>query len=351
MKVIFVIGSMHYSGAEKVFREIIKGLAIIGYEMEVILLNDKNIYREEGIKFHYLLSRGNRLSSLLRRLKMIRLIVKKSRPNLVVSFGNVSNINVIVALLFLKIKILVCERNDPKHDPRTAFKRLFRNFIYNFADFFMFQTEDIKSYFPRKIQKNSFIIPNPVSMIEEPIINYNNRLIVTFARLDNYQKQLLKLIDIAIELHKRQQFHLYIYGDGPDEEKLKMAISQKKADQFVFLKGKSSNTIKDMSQASIFALTSRFEGMPNSLMEAMALGLACITTNFSGGGARALIVNGINGIIAVDDSDYIEKLSLLLNSTELCKNLGSQSKNILVTHSISETLYKWDGMLKKIMEC
>ncbi|MDQ0883018.1 glycosyltransferase [Peribacillus sp. V2I11] len=350
MRICFVIGSMSFSGAEKVLSALVSRMAKQGHEIHIILLQEKSGKREyqKGIYLYGAYSKGNRVTRVFNRLRLIRKNVRSIAPDLVISFGYVCNINSVTAMLFNKIPLVLCERNDPQYDPISSFGKIKREVLYNFANGYVFQTEKIKSYFSKSIQKNSTVIPNPViEPIKEVKCSKRNDArgkIITIARLEDYQKNQTMLIksfsSIANEI---LEYDLYIYGNGPDKEKYQSLIYDLNMDNRIFLCGSTNDVIKTLKEAEIFVLTSTFEGMPNALIEAMSVGLPCISTDCGGGGAKALINNMENGILVArnDYKAFQEAVVLLANNDGLRDRLGKEANKINQFLNMDDIVEKW----------
>ncbi|HOJ45427.1 MAG TPA: glycosyltransferase [Bacilli bacterium] len=354
MKICFVIGSLSFSGAEKVLSNLIDRFDHNGHEMHVILLEQKEVLIHMGsTRFHHgAYGSGNRLLRIIRRTDKIRRIVKDVMPDVVVSFGNVSNINTIFALLLSRVKLILCERNDPKHDPRTKVGKLLRRILYPLADHYIFQTEEIKSYFPRKIQRRSKIIPNPVTnRIAQPIDTSKNKVIAHVARLDDFQKNQSMLIKTFADISNNDDYILKIYGDGPDKSKYQTLIDALGMKDKIFLCGSYHSIQEVFNETAIFVLTSNFEGMPNALIEAMSFGLPCISTDCSGGGARSLIKNNENGLLVTvkDNSKLKDAIMLLMNNSDYRDKLGKMAFSINDTLSLDKIFAIWERTLKDFM--
>ena len=331
MQVCFIIGAMNFSGAEKVLSLVAEGIKNNGHDVSVVLVDKKYGEKEiqKGISTYGVKSTGGKISRIINRWKHIRYVVKEINPDVVVSFGSVCNVNTIPALAGLSYPIVVCERNDPVFDPRKKGERAIRWLLYHFADGYVFQTEKISQYF-RKIckNKNTAIIPNPI--IDSGIrwdVSKSEKRIVTVARLDNYQKDqitMFKAFDIFHNLHP--DYKLEVFGSGPDEGKYREYLSDRGWDDFIRLKGKTNDPISEIRTASIFLLTSKYEGMPNALMEALSIGIPCVSTNCGGGGAEYLMSLceypvelapvGNAEIIAKELSDLVENKELLIRLSE-----------------------------------
>ena len=199
----------------------------------------------------------------------------------------------------IKALLIVSERNNPATDPKELMLRLLKLYAYHHADGCVFQTNDAKEYFSDSIQNKSTIIANPIDpSIDYPVAKKRTKTIISVGRL-NEQKNYPCLIN-AFELFYKNHpdYELKIYGDGPLKESIEQLIDEKNLGDSVTLMGKSNTWHKDENDASMFALTSDFEGMPNALAEAIALGIPCVATDCPIGGPKELIIEGQNGYLA-----------------------------------------------------
>lgn len=350
MKICFLIGSMSFSGAEKVLSALVYRMADLGHDIHIILLQENKGMKKikDNITLYGAYSTGSKLTRIFNRLLLIKNNVNDISPELVVSFGFVCNINAVAALLFSKIPLVLCERNDPNYDPANNFGKQERAILYPFADGYVFQTENIKSYFSKNIQKKSTVIPNPVIEQIDEIKNRETankrKQIITMARLDDYQKNQTMLIkSFSSVCNEISEYDLYIYGDGPDKNKYQSLINKLGMVNRIFLCGPTNDVIKTLQEADIFVLTSTFEGMPNALIEAMSTGRPCISTDCGGGGAKFLIENMKNGIIVEkNDNKAFEKAILLLaKDANLRSELGKEAYKINETLNIEDVTQKW----------
>lgn len=358
MNICFVIGAMKYSGAEKVLSMIAKELLENGNRVSIILLEQEYsiIGDEEGITTYGAKAEGNKISRLLRRWSYIRKNVKQINPDIIISFGSVCNVNMLSALLFNKIPKVVCERNDPNYDPRSKSDKLTRWFLYHFANGYVFQTTEIRDYFHNIINgKDSAIIPNPI--VDSEIrweYEKTEKRIVTVARLDDFQKDQYVMFDAFKAFHeKHPEYILDIYGDGPDEANYKKYILDNSLDKYIFLRGKTNNPLNDIKTASIFLLTSKFEGMPNALMEALSIGIPCISTDCGGGGAKFLMntCNCSEGLVEVGNAvEIANKLDEFVEKPDL---MNEMSHNELRVNNLLEKrkiIQQWTQFFMKIQE-
>jgi glycosyltransferase involved in cell wall biosynthesis len=210
------------------------------------------------------------------------------------------------ACVGLGIKHIISERNDPAHFGGSTITRIVSRLLMRKANGFVFQTKDAQAFYGGEIAKHSVIIPNPLFIGDDyPDTQYvgeREETIVTTGRL-NKQKNHPLLIRafkrIAVEF---PEYKLIIYGEGPERQNDEALISELGLQERVLLPGTINDVPAKIYKSSLYVLSSDFEGMPNALMEAMALGLPCISTDCPCGGPRELIYKGYIGmLVPVDD--------------------------------------------------
>lgn len=354
MRIAFVIGSLNFSGAEKVLSIVAQELYKQGNEINVVLLNKERGEKgeEKGLITYGAKATGNKFNRLVSRWTAIRSAIKSIMPDVVVSFGSVCNVNTIMAMRFMKIPLVVCERNDPEYDPRKWSEKRIRAILYPFADGYVFQTERIKNYFSNKIQKKSAIIPNPIiDSGKRWSLQNAEKKAVTIARLDDFQKDQTSMIKaFSIFSKKHPNYILELYGDGPDRDKYIELIKSLGMEEKIFLPGKTKEPISELLTSEIFLLTSVFEGMPNALMEAMSVGIPCISTDCGGGGAYELTEKYGAGILVKqgDIEGIAETISKVASDDELKKSLSE--KSISINYKLGREIIsqQWIEYLEKV---
>ena len=163
----------------------------------------------------------------------------------------------------------------------------------------IFQTEMAKSFFPDAIQKKGVVLKNPVDAqrIPEQYTGERERVIVGAGRLSQQKNMPLLLKAFARFAPNHPEFKLRIFGEGELREELtELARSLQIAGQ-VELPGRSTALLEKMNSSAMFVLSSDYEGMPNVLLEAMCMGMPCISTDCPSGGPRELIKDGVNGLL------------------------------------------------------
>lgn len=293
-RVYFYINVLGGGGAERVITNLANMLAEDNYDVTMI-----TSYEEER---EYILTRNVRRLSLedrdrqrsriirnLSRIFKLRKICKEEKPDILISFMEEPNFRAILATRGLPVKTLVSVRNDPNKEYAGKIGRFVGEVLLPMADGCVFQTSDAQKWFPERLQKKSRIIYNAVKeefyQVERTPVRGE---IVTCGRLTE-QKNHRLLIDAFAEVQKIHPYAtLKIYGEGALREKLQNQIDSLNLNEKVFLMGATNDVAKVLQTADLFVLSSDYEGMPNALMEAMAAGVPCISTDCPCGGPREL---------------------------------------------------------------
>lgn len=293
-RVYFYINVLGGGGAERVITNLANMLAEDNYDVTMI-----TSYEEER---EYILTRNVRRLSLedrdrqrsriirnLSRIFKLRKICKEEKPDILISFMEEPNFRAILATRGLPVKTLVSVRNDPNKEYAGKIGQFVGKVLLPMADGCVFQTSDAQKWFPERLQKKSRIIYNAVKeefyQVERTPVRGE---IVTCGRLTE-QKNHKLLIDAFAEVQKIYPFAtLKIYGEGVLREKLQNQIESLNLNEKVFLMGATNDVAKALQTADLFVLSSDYEGMPNALMEAMAAGVPCISTDCPCGGPREL---------------------------------------------------------------
>ena len=183
------------------------------------------------------------------------------------------------------------------------------------------QTERAKNYFPKKIQEKSIIIPNPVKVPVYAEKAKQNR-IVSVGRLTE-QKNHALLIDSFKSIAKEfPDTILDIYGEGPKRAELQEKIDNFGLSARIRLRGNILDVHEQIKDAGVFVLPSNYEGTSNALLEAMMMGLPCISTDCAG--SDEVIENKKSGIIVpVGDQDALTRaLRTLLSDRVMADNMA-----------------------------
>ena len=333
-------------GSGRVLSIVANYLTNNGYDVTLLAFdNDKVEYPlNDRIKFVFLdMPKGTTIHKCFSKIFELRTILKTQ--DCVVAFCFRPIFWITIASAFTGIRVIFSERNDPNKDPSSLIKRTLRNFCYYFADSIVFQTKGQMAYFSKIIRRKSQIIPNPVSNdLPRHDLKHCKNIIISASRLER-QKNIFMAID-AFELFYREHkdYSFYIYGDGKLRNELEKYIIEKKMEECVYLMGFSKEIHTIIAESKIFVLSSDYEGVSNSMIEAMGIGIPVICTDCPIGGARELIQNEINGaLVPVGDyrkmAYYMDKM---VSEDSFCELLSENAMKVRESLAASKICNLWE---------
>lgn len=370
MKIVFSCSGMSKGGAERVIstlaNEMCKGdnevsiITFINYKIKYELDNKINLITIDKIKMKKLkgiLSKFMKLSPA--RLFRYKKEILKLKPDIIISFLPEPSLRLMLLKKFSKkiskIPTIISIRNDPNIEYKNKYLRNIVKNLYKDVDGMVFQTPDAKKYFEDLLnkKKNMFIIPNPINneFILNKVIYDREKTIVTMSRLES-QKNHLLLIDAFEKLHKKySDYILKIYGDGSLKYKLEQYAYSKKMENSIKFIGQVDKVKEHIEKSGMFVLTSNYEGMPNSLMEAMALGIPCISTDCPVGGPRMLIDNNINGILVdVNNKEQLfEAMDKIISDKDFANKLSENAMSSIKKYYPDKINKEWEKFIIKVL--
>jgi len=345
-KIGFVIYSLGSGGAERVLVNLANYLSN-DYEITIYTFSNKESFYELNKKIKYkklnLAKKSkNKMESIFyafKRIKVLKEAVKNE--DLVISFMTHTNILAIIASKLGNKKIVISERIEYNFygNKINFLKRIF----YPFANYLVLLTNpDTKNY---KYLKNVEIISNPIKMSE--CNEKKENIILAVGRLD---KQ--KGFDTLVEVYSKidTNYPLYIVGEGKEKKNLEDLVKKLNLEEKVFLVGKSKEIHKWYEKASIFVLSSRKEGFPNVLIEAMSCGCGCIAFDCPYGPGE-IIENNKNGILVENQNkeELKKAIELLINDKSLREKLSKEAIKIREKYSIEKIGEKWKSIVQKLV--
>lgn len=331
---MFVCQSLGNGGAERVVSVLTDELSEADYRVFILTMTkEKQVYNiNENVEIvapHKNYNAG--ILGKLQRVKIIRDEIIKHKIDVVVAFSHYNAMFSVIASYGLPVRIIGSERNDPAQLKNRKILNSTRNILYKKLDCLVCQTDEAKAYFPNKIQEKTTIILNPISAsIIDPYCGEKEKKIVSFCRLEP-QKNLRMLIDAFEMLYEEYpDYELNIYGEGSERENLLNYIVSKGLVNVISIKPFCKDVHQKVMKATIFALPSNYEGLSNSMIEAMALGIPTVVTDCPCGGARMVIENNKNGImVAVDDPKAMyEAFKKIIVSPKFAKELSNNGVKI-----------------------
>jgi GalNAc-alpha-(1->4)-GalNAc-alpha-(1->3)-diNAcBac-PP-undecaprenol alpha-1,4-N-acetyl-D-galactosaminyltransferase len=325
MKLTLVSSSLSVGGAERVMSIIANYWAAKGWKITILTFDDGSqapfydldhridvrplaIESQDGAKISLFSIKDN-----LGRIQILKQAIVASRPDVVISFVNTTNMLTLLACWGLNLRTIVCEHVHPDSNQLNKVNKLLQKSIYRRADLITVQTHAALSFFPPDRYK-TFVIPNPVELpISEAIesqLYTDDRHLLAIGKLIPQ-----KGFDLAIEAfaqvaNNHPEWTLTILGEGEMRSKLEKLCAKFGLEDRVFMPGVVKNVDAHLRKADIFVLPSRFEGFPVTLCEAMACGVPVIASNCLSG-PREILHDGIDGMLVAPEN--IDALALGLN--------------------------------------
>lgn len=357
MKILFYINILSDGGAERVVANLASLFSKNDFDVTLVTTfktpNEYDVF--PGVKRIELeeknSKKNNRLIRNIRLIKKLRKIIKSEKPDVVISFMKEANFRAIIASSFLRVKTVVSVRNDPKVIYKGITGKFVSKFIMPKASGCVFQTEEAMSYFSKKLQKKSKVILNAVKnefylINREPV----DGKIVSIGRISPEKNHKMLIEAFSSVTNKYPNAKLEIYGTKYLEDEINETIKKYNLENIVSLKGHTNNIADVLSTADIFVLSSLYEGMPNSLMEAMAAGVPCISTDCPCGGPKMLITNYENGLLVkVNDANEMAKAIMkLLDNKEYKEELGINAKKRAAMFKTDLVFNEWKDFIMSI---
>ena len=345
---LFVIYSLGGGGAERVIMHLTSRLAEEGDSVSVAT------YEAEDGDFHRLapgvsrrvMNVGNGDQGLVanwRRFVAIRRSIADESPDVVVSFLTRTNVLAILAARSAGVAVIASERIDPRAQTERWTWRLLRRTAYPLADALVVQTEAVGTWARRmRWNRRVTVIANPV--VTQPAAGQVDGVpypfILGMGRLDR-QKGFDLLIDAYSRLQDRSA-HLVIAGTGPLADELASQARRLGVGDRVHFPGRVTDADDLMRQATVFALSSRYEGFPNVLAEAMSHGRAVVAFDCPSGPAE-IVRDGHDGLLVPgSDSDAMATaLDRLLSDAGLRDRLGSAARRTIASCALPDICRRW----------
>lgn len=294
------------------------------------------------------------------RLSRLRKILVDENPDIIISFLPEPSLRLMFVSKYSprvrRIPKIVSIRNDPEKEFSNPLIRFAMKGLYKAVDGMVYQTKDAKNYFRGIVETtNQVVIQNPIDekfLIEPKDDKYRQKRIISVGRLEPQKNHELLIKSFGgIINNVDDDYTLDIYGEGSMRKSLQEMIDGMGLNEKVFLKGKTDDIVSKLNDSRIFVLSSNYEGMPNALMEAMALGLPCISTDCPCGGPKSLIKNGDNGLL-VKNGDRValgKAICRLANEEKIRKNISKKALLIRGTNNPSKIVGKWYDLIDKVL--
>jgi len=348
--VVKSLGGQGWGGAHRVMGILANYLVAKGYSVTIVVWCDSPIEYplDERINIECLHCQINRELDMVKPCLMTRKILKKHDNAYLFAFMSRMATYAAIYTIGLSVKVIGSERTDPRTEPHKAPFRWVRNHAFGFLYRTVYQTPDAMAYFPKRAQRNGCVIPNPISPnLPERYQGVRRKEFVAFCRIDK-QKNLPMMIDAFCMVHDQYpDYTLKIYGTGLIEEDIRNYIKEKEADSYIFMMGFAKAVHSSIVDAAGFLSSSDYEGLSNSMLEALAIGMPCVCTDCPIGGARMVIHDGINGLLVPvgDCKAMADAIVRIIEEPEFGNKLSVEAEKIKGELDQDAICEKWEKLL------
>jgi len=346
MHICFITASMVGGGTERVIAVLANYFVKQNNKVTILLTASDKIEYELDPQIEVIElggETGRKLSGRLQRITKLRKYLRKNKDTVYLSFGTETNMFSIISALFMNRKVIVSERSNPL---MCSFSRS-RNFVYSFARRLAFQTPDAMNCFPKRIRKRGVVIPNPVSdLIPVRYEGERRKEIVAVGRLRSEKNHRLLLEAYADFSRVVPGYSLKIYGKGPLKEELEACADELGIIESVCFADFDANVLEKIRDSAMYVLSSNYEGISNSLLEAMTMGLPVISTDCPIGGSRMLINDHENGVlIPVGDRTALANAMIeLAKDKDMAEKLSVEAAKTREKYSVERVANMWKSL-------
>lgn len=298
-----------------------------------------------------------RITRFRLREKYLHSFLLEYKPDIVVTFANKADYRALSAAKGTGISVVVAIRTTPtggRGHYDTLFDRIQIRRLFPHAAGAVFQTGGQRDYFLPYLKCKTEIIMNPVNekYFDLPPLP-REKSVVHHARLVDFKNQPLLIRAFLRAWEKHPDYVLKIYGEDSGDgtkEKLEALIAERNAGDRVFLMGGDVAFEKEIPKGSVYVFSSDWEGLPNSLLEAMAMGMPVVATDCPCGGPATVIEDGVNGLLVPikEEEPMADAICRLIEDREAAERMGREAAKIRERADTEEVFRRWEAYLQEV---
>ena len=342
--VTFVSGRLGGGGSERVLTLVANQMRRDCYNVSIIAFGQMNREYDNECSVTIL-----KYTNDFNQIAALRKEIRRQNPNVVIAFEYYVGMKTVLATRGLGIKVIVSERNDPHKLDSQPVKKILRNLLYGWADTIVCQTDDAKAYFSNRIQKRARVICNPVKNDLPLWSGEQSHTIINYCKLEKQKNLSLLIESFSLIKDRYPEWKLEIYGEGSEKQKLLELIDSKGLQDSVKIYPFAENIHEIAATKYMFVSSSDFEGISNSMLEAMAMGMPVICTDCPIGGARMVIHDKKNGCLTpIGDTEKLEScMRSLINDIEGTLKMANEAAKVRERYSLKKITKQWERVCEE----
>lgn len=291
----------------------------------------------------------SRILNFKKRFMKLRNIWKREKPDVILSFIGKNNMMAILTSRLLEIPVAVSVRGDPAMEYYTGWMRFLARRLFAMADGVILQTSRCLDFFPEAVQKKAVILKNPVNtaFFRPRYEGEREKELVAVGRLDENKNHEMLIRAFAQIADQYAEYCLTIYGEGELKKELEELSESLGVRDRVRFPGAVADVADAIYKTRVFILPSNTEGVPNTLIEAMILGLPVIATDCPCGGPADLIRDGENGLLTPvgDVQKMKENLQKILENLQKAEIMGRNASKTSDIFCPDKVYKEWENYL------
>lgn len=355
MRILFIVRSIGYGGASKQLALTANAMSRYGHDVAIYSYNWSELQQTLDDSVQYIpeqnIVNNSKMEYIVTPFK-IRKVVKQYKPDVVVSWRANAGCMAVLACLGLGVKTVFSERTDPYMETNWMLKIATK--IADLSDGGVFQTQRAMEFYKRLAQK-SIVIPNPINPDLKTTklipLEERNKDVAYVGRFFIQQKRQDIMLRAWAIIHKAlPDYKLSFYGDGDGFETIKAEASKMGLSDSVIFHGSVKGVVDYVKKSRILVMSSDYEGIPNTIIEAFTAGTPVVTTDCSPGGARVLIDDSVNGfIVPIRDYEAIAQKTIeVINNDALSESFITKGRAKLSEFAPDRIFEKWNEYLTQI---
>lgn len=363
-EIVFITRGLGLGGAQKILVFVANSCVEAGYAVTIISLSDikPTLEIKSEINIKYVCYDANKINQYSRPKKLfyqllflvnLRRALVESKPDLVIAFLSDVLRMVVHSLFGLRVPLIGSERGNPLGYLKKDYKKYSK--AYKKCNAVVFQTQKAKNAYGLEVRKKSIIISNPCIPRLKPIEPYfgtRRKIIAAAGRLDDQKRFDLLICAFNKVIERYPDYKLNIYGEGERRNLLERKIDELNLKENVFLKGEVKDVFAKINNCTAFVLSSDYEGVPNVLIEAMSIGIPCISTDCDPGGPRQLLDDGRRGLLVpVGDIDGLaDSICKYIEDPKTANEFGQLGMEVNQELSPDVISEKWLEIIKSTLK-